>query len=260
MDTMGVQHVNGLFMSKLHSSIADKQDDVVMTKQPSLLWNLVFNLILPTLILTKLSGDEYLGIKPAIVIALAFPVIYGLREFINLRKVNFFSALGVVSVSLTGGISLLELDAVYIAIKEAAIPGMLGVAVLLSLKTSQPLIHTFLLNESVMNTAAISQALKDNGAQASFDKLLINASWVLSSSFFLSSAVNYILAVVILTADPGTELFNQQLGKMTALSFPVIALPMTVFLTANLFYVFRGITRLTGMPFEDILKVDTEKK
>ena len=91
MDTMDVQHVNGLFMSKLHSSIADKQDDVVMTKQPSLLWNLVFNLILPTLILTKLSGDEYLGIKPAIVIALAFPIIYGLREFINLRKVNFFS-------------------------------------------------------------------------------------------------------------------------------------------------------------------------
>ncbi|MFT7437686.1 MAG: intracellular septation protein A, partial [Polaribacter sp.] len=164
MDTMGVQHVNGLFMSKLHSSTAQRQDDVVMTKPPSLLWNLAFNLILPTLILTKLSGEEYLGIKPAILIALAFPIIYGSREFINLRKVNFFSALGIVSVSLTGGISLLELDAVYIAIKEAAIPGMLGIAVLLSLKTSQPLIHTFLLNESVMNTAAISQALKDNDA------------------------------------------------------------------------------------------------
>jgi hypothetical protein len=27
-----------------------------------------------------------------------------------------------------------------------------------------------------------------------------------------------------------------------------------------LFYVFRGITRLTGMPFEDILKVEAEKK
>ena len=52
------------------------------------------------------------------------------REFINLRKVNFFSALGIVSVSLTGGISLLELDPVYIAIKEAAIPGMLGIACL----------------------------------------------------------------------------------------------------------------------------------
>ena len=105
-----------------------------------------------------------------------------------------------------------------------------------------------------------SKALKDNNAQAAFDKLLVNASWVLSGSFFLSSALNYTLAVVLITADPGTEAFNQQLGRMTALSFPVIALPGTLFLMANLIYVFRGITRLTGMPFEDILNVEKEKK
>ena len=111
-----------------------------------------------------------------------------------------------------------------------------------------------------MNTTGIPKALKDNNAQAAFDKLLVNASWALSGSFFLSSALNYTLAVVLITADPGTELFNQQLGRMTALSFPVIALPGTLFLMANLIYVFRGITRLTGMPFEDILNAETEKK
>ena len=247
-------------MSRLKGAKLDQHEDEVKEAPPSLLWNLVFNLVLPTLILTKLSGDQFLGIKPAILVALAFPFAYGLREFINLRKVNFFSALGIASVSLTGGISLMELDPVYIAIKEAAIPGLLGIATLLSLKTSQPLIHTFLLNESVMNTTGISKALKDNNAQAAFDKLLVNASWVLSGSFFLSSALNYILAVVLITADPGTEVFNQQLGRMTALSFPVIALPGTLFLMANLIYVFRGITRLTGMPFEDILNVEKEKK
>jgi hypothetical protein len=247
-------------MNKLQHSTADQCDSKVKSKPPNLLWNLVFNLILPTLILTNLSGQQFLDVKLAILIALAFPVAYGIRELINLKKVNFFSALGIVSVALMGSISLLELDPVYIAIKEAAIPGMLGIATLLSLKTSQPLIHTFLLNESVMNMAEISKALKENSAEAAFDKLLVNASWVLSGSFFLSSALNYILAVVLLTADPGTEIFNQQLGRMTALSFPVIALPLTLFLMANLVYVFRGITRLTGMPFEDILNVETEKK
>jgi len=59
--------------------------------------------------------------------------------------------------------------------------------------------------------------------------------------------------VVILTADPGTELFNQQLGKMTALSFPVIALPLTVILAANLLYIFRGISRLTNLSMEQLL-------
>ena len=43
-------------------------------KPESLLLNLLCNIILPTLILTKLSGDDYLGIKLAIVVALAFPL------------------------------------------------------------------------------------------------------------------------------------------------------------------------------------------
>ena len=148
----------------------------------------------------------------------------------------------------------MELDAIYIAIKEASIPAMFGLATLLSLKTSQPLIHTFLLNESVMDTQKINQALVQHNRVQEFDKLLINASWILAGSFFLSSVLNYLLAVVILTAEPGTVAFNEQLGKMTALSFPVIALPAMLVLTADLFYLFRGITKLTGMPLEEIVK------
>ena len=222
-------------------------------KQPSLLWNLIFNLVIPTVILTKLSSEDFLGIKLAIVIALSFPMGYGLRDLVIAKTVNFFSALGILSIGLTGGISLMELDASYIAVKEAAIPAMLGVATLISLKTSQPLIHTFLLNDAVVNIQSVSQALTDNNAHQAFEKLLLNASMFLAGSFFLSAILNYILAVVILTADPGTELFNQQLGKMTALSFPVIALPLTVILAINLMYIFRGISRLTGLSMEQLL-------
>jgi hypothetical protein len=223
-------------------------------KQESLLLNLAFNLLVPTLVLSKLSSPEFLGVKLAIVVALAFPICYGLHDFITHGKLNFFSGLGVVSVALTGGISLMELDAIYIAIKEASIPAIFGLATLISLKTSQPLIHTFLLNEAILETHKIKNALAENGRQAEFDKLLINASWILAGSFFLSSTLNYVLAVIILTADPGTVLFNEQLGRMTALSYPVIALPAMVVLTADLFYLFRGITRLTGIPLEGIVK------
>jgi hypothetical protein len=223
-------------------------------KQESLLINLAFNLLVPTLVLTKLSGEDFLGIKLAIVVALAFPIVYGLHDFFTRGKLNFFSALGVVSVTLTGGISLLELDAIYIAIKEASIPAIFGAATLISLKTSQPLIHTFLLNDSILETKRIASALEDNGRQPEFDKLLVNASWILAGSFFLSSLLNYLLAVIILTADPGTVAFNEQLGKMTALSFPVIALPAMLVMMGNLFYLFRGITKLTGMSLEEIIK------
>lgn len=223
-------------------------------KDESLLLNLVCNIILPTLILTKFSGENYLGIKLAIIIALAFPLVYGLHDFITRGKLNFFSGLGVVSVSLTGGISLLEMDAIYIAIKEASIPGVLGIATLISLKTSQPLIHTFLLNDKVFDVTKINQALETNNCQAKFDQLLINASWILAGSFFLSSLLNYLLAVIILTAEPGTVSFNEQLGKMTALSFPVIALPAMTVMMGNIFYLFRGIKKLTGLDLESIVK------
>jgi hypothetical protein len=226
----------------------------VKDKPESLLLNLLCNIILPTLILTKLSDDDFLGIKLAIVVALAFPLSYGFHDFFTREKLNFFSALGLVSIGLTGGISLLEMDTIYIAIKEASIPGILGVATLLSLKTSQPLIHTLLLNESVFDVKRINQALTDKKSHSQFNQLLINASWILAGSFFLSSLLNYLLAVIILTAEPGTVSFNEQLGKMTALSFPVIALPAMAVMMGNLFYLFRGIKRLTGLDLEHIMK------
>ncbi|MFL2530108.1 MAG: VC0807 family protein [Porticoccaceae bacterium] len=223
-------------------------------KQESLLLNLLCNIILPTLILTKLSNDDYLGIKLAIIVALAFPLIYGLHDFITRGKLNFFSGLGILSVTLTGGISLLEMDAIYIAIKEASIPGVLGIATLISLKTSQPLIHTLILNDKVFEVGRINQALEENGCHPQFDRLLVNASWILAGSFFLSSLLNYLLAVIILTAETGTVSFNEQLGKMTALSFPVIALPAMAVMMGNIFYLFRGIKKLTGLDLESIMK------
>lgn len=238
-------------MTNRQSELTSKSSE---PKQESLLLNLVCNIIVPTLILTKLSGEDYLGIKLAIIVALAFPLVYGQHDFITRGKLNFFSALGVVSVSLTGGISLLEMDAIYIAIKEASIPGILGVATLVSLKTSQPLIHTFILNDKVFDVSRINQALQANNCQAKFDQLLINASWILAGSFFLSSLLNYLLAVIILTAEPGTVSFNEQLGKMTALSFPVIALPAMTVMMGNIFYLFRGIKKLTGLDLESIVK------
>jgi len=223
-------------------------------KRESLLLNLAFNIAIPTLVLTKLSGDEYLGIKLAIIVALSFPIIYGVRDFFSRGKINFFSALGVVSVALTGGISLMELDAIYIAVKEASIPALIGLATLISLKTRQPLIHTFLLNDAIFELNKINHALQLNQRQAEFDRLLINASWILAGSFLLSAILNYLLAVYLLTAEPGTQVFNEQLGKMTALSFPVIAVPAMLVMIGDMIYLFKGITRITGLSMDEIIK------
>lgn len=223
-------------------------------KAENLLVNLLFNIIIPTLILTKLSGDNHLGTTNAILVALAFPIGYGVRDMLKRGKVNLFSVLGVFSVAMTGGISLLGLAPKYLAIKEAAVPATFGLATLISIKTPYPLVKTFIYNDAILDIPTIDQALARNGTRQAFERHLTNASFMVAGSFFLSSLLNYVLAIMIVTSMPGTVEYNEQLGKMTALSFPVIALPAMVVMMGAMFYLFRGITSLTGLDLEHIVK------
>ena len=82
----------------------------------SLLANLAFNIIIPTLILTKLSGDNYqlfgvdiaLGTQWALIVALVFPLLYGIRDLVQSGTVNFFSVLGIFGVLVNGGSGCLK--------------------------------------------------------------------------------------------------------------------------------------------------------
>ena len=222
-------------------------------KKENVFVNLIVNIVIPTLILTKLSTDEYLGPTYALLVALAFPIGYGLWDYQQRRKWNLFSILGLVSVLLTGGISLLQLDPKYIAIKEAAIPGILAIATLASMYTPFPLVKTILLNESVLQLDKIQQALLANNNEAAFNRTLMNASYLVSLSFVVSSVLNYILAKWIVVSDPGTVEYTQELGKMTAWSYPVIVVPATIILIGAMFYLFRNITKLTNLSLEDII-------
>ncbi|WP_444931851.1 VC0807 family protein [Microbulbifer sp. SSSA002] len=222
-------------------------------KKEGFLSNITFNVIIPTLILTKLSGDEWLGTTWALIAALAFPLGYGLRDLLRLGKVNFFSALGFIGILLTGGISLLKLDPQYIAIKEAAIPGLLGIATALSVYTRWPLVKTLLYNDQILDTAKIAQSLQDNGNQPAFDRTLRQTSWIVAGSFFFSSALNYILAKMIVISPPGTEAYNTELGEMTLYGYLVIALPSTLILMGALFFLFSRIGKLTGLKLEEVM-------
>ncbi|MDD9894116.1 MAG: MFS transporter, partial [Gammaproteobacteria bacterium] len=160
----------------------------------NLLANLALNIIIPTLILTKLSGEEDLGPQLAIIVALSFPIGYGLYDFFKTREANIFSILGVISILLTGGISLFELDPKYIAIKEAAIPGLIGLITLISHYTPYPIVEKLLFNEQIMDVEKIKRVAEERGASSALQARLRNTSYLVAGSFFLSSTLNYILA------------------------------------------------------------------
>lgn len=222
-------------------------------KKENLLVNLLVNIAIPTIILSKLSGEDELGVKGAIVAALAFPIIYGLRDLFTTGKFNIFSALGIFSIAMTGGMALLELPTKYIIIKEAAIPALFGIITLISLKTRYPLVKTFLYNDKIMQVDKVSSALEQHGTQKAFEQALVNASYLMVASFALSSLLNYMLAKMLLVSVPGTEAFNTELAQMQAWSFPVIAVPATIVMMFALFYLFKKIKQLTRLELEEII-------
>ncbi|KPP96772.1 VC0807 family protein [Marinobacter sp. HL-58] len=223
------------------------------THKPRPWIDLLVSIIIPSVILMKLSGDEYLGSVMALVIGLAFPLSWGLFELVRYRKYNFIAVLGVISVGLTGGIGLMELDAGWLAIKEAAVPAVIGIAVLLSTRTKYPLVRTLLYNPTVLNVDKIQAVLKERGSEQEFEERLLKASYFFSLTFLFSSIMNFVLAKWIVTSPSGTQAFNEELGRMTLVSYPMIAIPSMIMMIAIFYYLWRSIRRLTGYTLEEVM-------
>ncbi len=228
--------------------------------KPRPMIDLLVSIIIPSFILMKMSDADQLGASGALIIALAFPLGWGLFELIKYRKYNFIALLGLISVILTGGIGLLQLDTQWLAIKEAAIPGLIGLAVLISTRTRYPLIKTLLYNPKILNVEKIQQKLDENNSSALFESRLLNATYLLSGTFLFSSIMNYTLAKWIVTSPSGSAAFNEELGQMTLLSYPVIAIPSMLMMMAIFYYLWRTIHGMTGLPLEQIMNTPEAEK
>lgn len=249
----------------MNSSRPDQQAEVRMTTNPGRAKNenplvsLIFNIALPAIILSKMSGADRLGPNLSLVAALALPLGYGLWDFWQSKKANFISILGFVSILLTGGLGLMKLDGFWFAVKEAAVPSLIGIAVIGSLWTKRPLVRTILYNEKIIDVAAVDTELLQRGNIPAFNKLLVVTTWLLAFSFLLSAVLNFVLAIVLLKSPTGTEEFNKELGVMTAWSYPIIAVPCMIVTMLALWKLLSGIKKLTGLEFEAIFKTPPPK-
>jgi hypothetical protein len=235
----------------------------VVPKKPraeNLLLNIVCNVAVPTAILTWLSSDRWLGPKWSLLLALSFPVGYGLHDFIVRRRWNFISIIGFVSVLMSGGFGLLKVGGLWFAVKDGAIPGLIGLVVLASMGAKTPLVTELLFNPQVIDVEKVEAKLAERGTQAHFARLLRRSTGLLSLAFFVSAALNFALARHLLRSPPGTAAFNGELAKMHLLSWPVIVLPSVAMMMFVLWRLLHGITALTGLPLDDVFRSPPDKK
>jgi intracellular septation protein A len=223
------------------------------TNKQNPLYNIAFNIVLPTIILMKFSSAERLGPTYALILALAFPIGYGIYEFYKERKVNTMSIIGLVSVMLTGGFVLLKLPAEYVVVKETGVPLLIGAIVLISNFTKKPLVKTMLLNDSLFEMDKLHIALDERGNREAFYKKVNLVSYLLVLTFVFSAFLNYELAKYFLVSEPGSEQYNVEIGQMNGWSFPVIALPSMVMMGGILWMLFSTIKKLTGLGMEELM-------
>lgn len=239
--------------------------------QENPLHNILINVILPVFALSALSkdGDKFWHIGPLYAMIAAFlpPLAYGAHHFWKTKKTNVFSLLGIVSVLLTGGLTIYLWNqdgtikpnaAILFGIKEASIPFMLGLAVILSRRSKTPLLNAFLYSDSLFNIPAIEASVAEKNTQPAYDKLLTHCTWLFAASFAISTILNLLLAMHFLgeldhTAANAREIYNDKVAKITGWGFLVVGAPLLVILGATFYFLLRGLSKITGKNHDDLL-------
>jgi hypothetical protein len=239
--------------------------------QENPLHNILINVILPVFALSSLSkeGDKFWHIGPlyGIILAVLPPLAYGIHHFWKTKKANVFSMLGIVSVLLTGGLTIYLWNkdgtikpnaGILFGIKEASIPFILGLAVIFSRRSKSPLLNAFLYNDSLFNVSAIETTVAEKQVEPAYQKLLTNCTWLFAGSFAISTILNLLLAMHFLgeldhTAANAREIYNEKVAKITGWGFLVVGAPLLLILAATFFYLMRGLTQVTGIKRDDLL-------
>ena len=250
------------------------------TAQEHPLSNILINVIIPVLILSYLSKDPdlqeklgkvakpwHIGPLKAMVLALLLPLGYGAWHFVKTRKGNFFSALGLISVLLSGGLTLYLWNAngtvkpnagILFGLKEGLIPLVLGVAILTSHRSSTPLIRVFLYNDTIFDIPKIERRIAEISAEREYQNLLLGATKLFAASFFISSVMNLVLAQWFFrgfdsTAIDALETYNAIVARLTGWGFAVIGVPILIILFFTLKRLLKGLGALTGMKDDDLM-------
>jgi hypothetical protein len=249
-------------------------------QQENPLTNLIINVLIPVVILSYLSKDPalqeklhrvvrpwHLGPLKAMILALALPLGYGIWHFIKTRKGNLFSALGLVSILLSGGLTLYLWNAdgtvkpnagLLFGIKEGSIPLMLGVGIWLSGYGKNPLIRSFIYTDALFDVKKIENSIAERGESTGYLALMSACNKLFAASFFLSACLNVAVARWFFRsfnaqAADALEQYNQVVGKVTGWSFLIIGLPVIVVMFMILNYLLKNLRALTGLTDEELM-------
>ena len=218
--------------------------------------NLFFNILLPVLILNKFSDKNPTLI---LILALLFPVLYGLYDYFKDGHKNWVSVLGFFNILATGALALTDVEGIWFAVKEGLFPLVIAILAIGSAYANRTAIEMLFFQTGVVDEELIRRAATDAGRVDELKTHLRKSTMLLASSFFISAVLNFIIGSTIfvdidpsLAAEQRQIILNKQISDMTWMGYVFIALPLMFFMAFIMWYLQKGITQITNLSLENI--------
>jgi len=96
------------------------------------------------------------------------------------------------------------------------------------------------------------------GNEPDYQKVLLNATLLFAVSFFLSTLMNFGMAMYFLgdldhAAKDAMSVYNEKVAKVTGWGFLVIGVPIMVFLFVTLKKLLSGLRGITGFTDDELM-------
>ncbi len=213
---------------------------------------LLINAAAPTIVLVFLSTEDWLGPVWGLLVALAFPLGFSAYTAVRSRRVSPIALIVIGSVLLTGGIGLFELDVRWFAWKEAAVPLIMGLFVLVSTRTPWPAIPALL--DPLLDAEKVQALLEEKGTTDVHEAALVRATFWMGMVLVLSAVGTFVFARFMVTSATGTEAFTSELGSYTGWSLAAVGIPTLVGMGIVLRGLLVGIEDRTGVDVDELLR------
>lgn len=198
------------------------------TGVPKTVWDLVFTLVIPILILSpnilgsgvsvaELFGGGTGGNIRAYVVAALIPVAYVLVDLLVNRNVSPVALIGGAGAIFSGALAFWYVDGFWYAVKDSARSYLVGLFFLISAATRVPLFRVFLdaasIGEKPADRAATQQAMRDPGVHRG----LVLGTVVFAVVDLIGGVVNSAVNYARVTAKFGSDAFNAQVAEVNAI-------------------------------------------
>lgn len=209
---------------------------------------LVGAVVWPTIVLT--FGGRYLPPSAVLVAGLTPPVLLAVAGVVREGRPSVLSVIALVSVLVTGGVGLLQLDARWFALKEMLVPTAVGGLLIASARTRYALVGAVF--GQLFDPERLGAALSNSGQQARYDRAVAQATARMGAVTAASGPVSAAYALWSIRSQTGTEAFTAELGSYTGWSFVLINLPVLALTVWVLRAALEEVEGAAGVPLDEL--------